>query len=155
MKTLQIDEKNAKKLFKNASPEFKQALIDTFGEKFFTGKITERIKSFLDACEEIGEDPLGKKFSTGTPDDIAYQKLKVIAKALRDGVVLDYSNKSQQKWYPYFIYGGSGFRFHDSYYGLTDTGAAGGSRLCVDTEEKAKHLGTTPEFLELYNQLLK
>ncbi len=153
MQTLQIDEKNAKKLFVNASPEFKLMLTDTFGENFFNQKITDRVKTFEDACTETGDDPEHEKFSTGDPDDIAYQKLKVIAKALNEGKVLSFADSKQRKWYPWFEYSGSGFRFVVAGYVCTHTSTAGGSRLCFNSEELAKYAGT--QFIELYNQLLK
>jgi hypothetical protein len=42
MQTLQIDEQQARKLYKTASPEFRQVLHDTFGATFFSEKITDR-----------------------------------------------------------------------------------------------------------------
>jgi hypothetical protein len=155
MSTIEILKSNALKAYNKADEKGKELLLNLFGKDEFSQKITDRVKSFLDACEVTGDNPNDKKFHTGAEDDIAYQKLKVVTSALREGVVLDYGNDNQKKWYPYFIYGASGFRFYDTDYDITYTRAGGGSRLCVDTEEKAKHLGTTPEFLELYNQLLK
>lgn len=152
MQTLQIDQKNAKKLYPNASPEFKQMLTDTFGEKFFSEKITDRVKTFEAACEITGEDPDDDKFSDGTPDEIAYKKLKVIAKALNEGKVLSYADSNQKKWYPWFEYSGSGFRFYDTYCVCTYTLTSGGSRLCFHSDELAKYAGT--QFIELYNQFL-
>lgn len=152
MQTLQIDAKKAKKLYPTATAEFKEMLIDSFGEKFFSEKITDRVKTFLDACDVIGEDSEDDKFSTGTSDEIAYKKLKVIAKALNEGAVLSFADSNQRKWYPWFQYSGSGFRFGDTAYDGTNTGAAGGSRLCFHSEELAKYSGI--QFIELYNQLL-
>jgi hypothetical protein len=153
MKTLQIDEKNAKRLYPTATAEFKATLEDTFGKEFFSQKITDRIKTFEDACQETGEDPNDLKFSTGTPDEIAYKKIKVVVKALNQGWVPDYSNSNQRKWYPWFQFSGSGFRFFGAIYGCTFTDSSGGSRLCLPSEELAVHLGKT--FISEFNQFLK
>ena len=120
---------------------------------YYSGKVTDRVKTYEDACEEIGEDPLNTKFTTGTLDEIAYRKIKVIAQALNECVSLCYANGDQKKWYPWFIYEGSGFRFCGTDYVLTYSFTAGGSRLCYATRELAEYAGT--QFIELYNQLLK
>lgn len=152
MQTLQIDLAKARKLFSSASPEFKEILIDSFGKDFFSQKITDRVKTFEDACKEIAQDPDDENFSTGTPDEIAYKKLKVIARALNEGKVFSFANSDQRKWYPYFQFSGSGFRFGVTAYDCTGTDSAGGSRLCFHSDELAKYVGT--QFIELYNQLL-
>jgi hypothetical protein len=152
MQLLQIDEKKAKGLFKTASSEFKAMLVDTFGEKFFIEKITDRIKTFEDACAATGEHPNDTKFSTGTPDEIAYKKLKVIIKALNEDWIADYSNTSQKKWYPWFQYTPSGFRFDVAGYDYAYSGTFGGSLLSFSSEELARYAAT--QFTELYNQFL-
>lgn len=43
MKTLQIDEANARKLYPKATEAFKTMLEDSFGKDFFSQKITDRI----------------------------------------------------------------------------------------------------------------
>lgn len=151
MQTLQIDGKKAKTLYPKSSPEFKEMLIDTFGEKFFQEKITDRVKTFEDACEVTGDDPIHSMFALGTSDEIAYKKLKVIVKALNEGTVLSFANSNQKKWYPWFEYSGSGFRFFATAYASSLTTSTG-SRLCFHSEELAKYAGT--QFIELYNQFL-
>ncbi len=75
-----------------ASPEFKQVLEDTFGREFFNRKITDRVKTYEDACAVLGIDP-----HTSMPDTsdcpkedrrayIAFHKLVVITRALNEGV---------------------------------------------------------------------
>lgn len=151
-KTLQITDTNARQWFKDATGGFKAALLDTYGEAFFKQSITDRIKTFEDACAETGENPLDAKFTTGTTDEIAYKKLKVIIKALNEGWVPDWTNGSQRKWFPYFQYSPSGFRFLgtrcDYDIAHTDTG----SRLSLANEQLARYAGT--QFNDLYNQLL-
>lgn len=117
-----------------------------------TAKI-KKIVSFEEACTKNGTDPKDPKFSTGTPDDIAYQKLKEITKAINPAdFKVDYNNGSQQKWYPYFTGSGSGFRFIGSGYGWTSTLTSGGARLSFATEEDSNHAAKT--FLSLYKDFL-
>lgn len=152
MQQLKIDELKAKALYPTASKEFKAMLEDSFGKDFFSQKITDRVKSFEDACLLTGRVADDADFHTGTPDEIAYKKLKVIALALNEGVTLSFANSNQKKWRPWFEYSGSGFRFYDTYCGFTFTTATGGSRLCFHSEELARYAGT--QFIDLYNQLL-
>lgn len=148
MQTLKITEQRAFDLYPSVSPEFKGILEDSFGKDFFKRSIIERVTSFEDACQLTGEDPFDSNFSQGTCDEIAYKKLKVIAKALMEGKKLDPKDANQKKWYPWHENSSAGFRFYDSCCGNTDTNAPVG--LCVDTEEKSNHMGKT--FLFLYEQ---
>lgn len=149
MQTLQIDGKKAKKLFPTASPEFREMLLDSFGEKFFSEKITDRIKTFEDACEEINENPNDPNFSTGTPDEIAFKKIKVIVKALNPkDWITDWDNGNQRKWYPWFYMNQPGFRFDGADFAYSAAGTASGSRLCFFSEELATYAGK--QFLDLY-----
>ena len=148
-----IKKENAIAAFNKADTAGKALLEALLGKETFSQKITDRVKTFEDACAVAGEDPLNENFSTGSDDEIAYKKLKVVVKALNEGATLDYGNKNQQKWSPWFEYAGSGFRFLDTDCGCTDTRAAGGSRLCFKTEDLARYAGT--QFIDLYNQFLK
>lgn len=155
MKTLQIDEKNARALYKGASKEFKATLEDTFGKDFFSGKITDRIKTFEDACAELGIVPnlALEAYEVLSSDEIAYCKLKIIAEALNEGWKPDWSNSDEYKYYPWFEYSrsGSGFVYSDTYYANTHTYI--GSRLCFKSREIAKYIGE--QFNDLYNDYLK
>lgn len=157
MQTLQIDKINAKKLFPTASAEFKQMLIDTFGEKFFQQKITDRVKTFEDACEVLGfepEDVLHDDHSAPLAKYIravnAHQKLMIIAQALNEGWEPDWSDENQAKWYPYFKMSGFGFSNADYDGWLSGTGV--GSRLCFKSSELAEYAGR--QFLSIYQDFL-
>lgn len=159
MTTLKLSDDNAKKIFEEGNPVIKDILIDSFGQDFF--KITkykkyQDIKLFEDACEVVGEDPQHAKFCAGTPDELAYKKIKVIILALNKIAdptwVCDWNNSSQPKWYPWFEYKNSGFRFGASTYTIADTGASGGSRLRLCSEEVSNYCGK--QFIHLYNELL-
>jgi hypothetical protein len=152
MQTITIEKDNAIKAFNEADEKGKTLLVNLLGKKHLLAKVTDRIKTFEDACDDQGEDPDNPKFHTGTPDEIAYKKLKVIAAALNEGKVLSFANKDQRKWYPWFEHNGSGFRFDGSVYDFTYSFLSGGSRLCYYSDEIARYAGT--QFLAEYNQLL-
>lgn len=104
MKTLQISEQTARELFPKASEEFKKVLKDTFGEKFFSQNITDRIKTFYDACNAINVSP---EYSWDVVDNLskdeaAYIRLKVITKALNEGWSPDWNNSNEYKYYPWW-----------------------------------------------------
>lgn len=157
MKTLQIDEKNARALYKGAPKEFKTTLEDTFGKDFFSGKITDRIKTFEDACAELElypEDVIAGFQETASKDEIAYRKLKIIAKALNEGWKPDWTDSNQYKYFPWLEYSrsGSGFVFSGTDCARTAAYAAIGSRLCFKSKELALYIGE--QFIDLYNEYL-
>jgi hypothetical protein len=142
MQTLQIDKNKALKLYPNATPEFKEMLIDTFGEKFFSRNIIERLQTFQDACEITGKS-IGDESDTYKS---AEKAIEIFAEALREG-----KPASECFYYPYFLRSsGGGFSFGDCDYDR-DTSSVG-ARLRVDTTEKARHLGTM--MLPYYKVLL-
>ena len=78
MKTLQISEQKARELYKSGSGELRSILEESFGKDFFSQKITDRVKTYEDACRELSMNPLdeNKLMKLGlTKHDIAYQKL--------------------------------------------------------------------------------
>jgi len=151
MKNLQLDKTTALKIFKKSSDEVKEILISTFGAECFSQKITDRIKTFEDACAEIGPFPSSIFNEFDTSDETAYKKLKIVIKALNEGWVPDWNDTNQKKWYPWFSLT-SGFGFSGSLYFCTITCAGVGSRLCFKNEELATYAGT--QFIDLYEQFL-
>jgi hypothetical protein len=152
METLQIDKSNALQAFKEADSTGKALLTNLFGKKIFLEKITDRIKTFEDACAEVGEDPDDDNFSEGTDDEIAFKKIKVVIRALNEGWKPNWDNSGQYKWYPWFYMNKPGFRFDGTLCGISSTLAPGGSRLCFETEELAKYAGQ--QFLDLYKDFI-
>ncbi len=138
MATLILSDYQARKIYPSASTELKTILDDTFGKSFFYQKITDRIKTFEDACNETGDDPKAEHFNTGAPDEIAYRKLKVIIKALNEGWAPDWGNLNERKWFPWFSqYGSSAFCLG----GVVGHCARPivGSRLFFKSEELVQH----------------
>ena len=74
--------------------------------------VTERIKTFEDACNELGEENVlvqayrTAEFNTSgnqndVSDVVAYLKLRVIAEALNEGWKPQFT-KDEYRWYPWF-----------------------------------------------------
>ena len=68
MGILQIEESNARNIYKTASSELKIILEDTFGKEFFSQKVTERIKQgvFCDCLEDMGDPQILNQDETTT-----------------------------------------------------------------------------------------
>ena len=156
MKTLQIEESKARGLYKNASPEFKTMLEDSFGKEFFSQKITERIKTYEDACSELGITPVNESALSNigfTKDEIAYRKIKTITEALNEGWRPDWKDDNQRKWFPWFdLSVSSGFVFDYTCWRYSYTGASDGSRLCFKSDELATYAGR--QFEGLYKDFI-
>ena len=151
--TLEITKEAAIKAHDEASTKGKTLLENLFGKRVFQKDIKERIKTFDDVIRELGDDPEEFKNAISImeePDEIAYVKLKLIAKALNEGWTPDWSNGEWDKWYPWFNMNDSSsagrFSFDDA--GSRYSGSNVGSRLCFKSEELATYAGT--QFLDIY-----
>lgn len=154
MKTLQITKENARKLYKDATPELKITLEDTFGKEYFSRKITD-CNTYEEVCQFIGESPVNEdelKRIGFTQDEIDYRKLKQITKAYNDGWVADYNDGSQQKWIPWFNFSPSGARFYYSYCSYSRALAGLAALLCFKDEETSNAAGR--KFTELYARFI-
>ena len=157
MKTLQISEQKAIELYKSGSSELKSILEESFGKDFFSQKITDRVKTYEDACRELSMNPLDKNKLIGfgfTKHDIAYQKLVTIVKALNEGWVPDVCDYRVYRWYPWFKTNGSpsSFAFNDSYCGNASACAGSGFRLCLKSKELSEYCGK--QFIDLWKQFI-
>lgn len=85
MKTLQLSEEQAIKIYETATPETKIILESTFGKSFFE---PELITSYEDACKFLNLDPDYCKLS---PKCKAFHKLEIICKAMNKGKKADVS----------------------------------------------------------------
>lgn len=157
MKTLQIDEKKAKSLYENASQEFRAMLEDTFGKEFFKS-IQERVKSYEDACRELGLDPEDlPEVENCEPEDrtsiIAFYKLTIIARALNEGWTPNWQDPDEYKYFPWFnMTNPAGFVYANTYTTATATITNIGSRLCLKTRELATYFGK--QFEKLWAEYL-
>lgn len=157
MKTLQISEQKARELYRSGSCELKSILEESFGKDFFSQKITDRVKTYEDACHELSTSPLdeNKLMELGlTKHDIAYQKLATIVKALNEGWVPDVCDDWVYRWYPWFATNGSpsSFAFDASSYNYASAIAGSGSRLCLKNKELSEYCGK--QFIDLWKQFI-
>ena len=154
MSTLSIEKKNAIAAYRKAAKdgEERKLLEGLFPDVSFDGKITDRIKTWEDVCEEAGEDPNDEKWNIGEVDEIGYRKAKLICKVLNEGWKPNWNNDRQYKWYPWFYRdrSGGGFRFHTSDRFSAVSGAP--AWLCYASSELSDH--AAKYFLEIYKQLM-
>ncbi|MFT3994754.1 MAG: hypothetical protein QM660_10630 [Dysgonomonas sp.] len=156
MKTLQISESKARSLYKTGSNEIKELLLENFGKDFFSQSVMDRVKTYQDACTELGESPIDEealKKQGLNNNDIAYMKLTQIVRALNEGWVAKVYD-SEYRYYPWFSHNESpsAFSFCDSVYDYSSTYASGSSRLCFKSEKLSNYAGK--QFLELWREFI-
>lgn len=113
--TLNINKENVLNAYGSATDEQKAMLEIIFGKDTFKSKdITERIKTFEDACKELGSDhPLvlayqntnlrDAEVANDNKDIIAYMKLRIIVAALNEGWEPQFI-PGEYRWSPYFVF---------------------------------------------------
>lgn len=146
-----ISKEVAKRLYADSPEWFKNELENEFGKETFIPKDYETIRTFDDACTKLGIDPETVFSSSDTLDEIAYKKLKVVAKAINNGWVPNWNNGDEYKYSPWFNLS-SGFGFSHSRYGCDHSRTTVGSRLCTDTREKALYIAD--QFKQEYKEYL-
>lgn len=121
-----------------------------------TEKVTDRIKTYEDACAELGINPIDESvlFSNGfTKDEIAYRKIKTITEALNEGWKPNWNDENQKKWIPWFYpNSSSGFVYDTTLYNDSYTTAGCGLRLCFKSDELATYAGK--QFTDLYKEFI-
>ncbi|UWH95554.1 MAG: hypothetical protein [Bacteriophage sp.] len=87
---------------------------------------------------------------------IAFNRLCTIAQAWNkeDDFTPDFSNRNQEKWFPWFVYSddAAGFVSANTSYTASYAAASFGSRLCFKTSARARQFGE--QFIDLWNQVL-
>lgn len=155
METLKLSKEKAKEIYGKASAEIQVILVETFGEKLFKKPHFTDLKTFDDCCVACGitEKDFNKLYwdLNLQPDTIAYEKLKIIVKAINQDWKADWNNTSQYKYWPWFVLS-SGFGFSSSYYFCDYSIAAVGSRLCFESREKSDYAGK--QFESIYKDFL-
>lgn len=148
-------------------------------EEIESKEINEVVTTYEEAREYLGGKPnadftVAKKILSGNHvklDDvanlvsevnpkhikalIAYNRLCTIAQAWNkaDGFEPDFSNTSQYKYFPWFVYdnGAAGFVYANTNCAATYADARIGSRLCFKTRERAMQFGK--QFIDLWNDV--
>ena len=148
-------------------------------EEIESKEINEVVTTYEEAREYLGGKPnadftVAKKILSGNHvklDDvanlvsevnpkhikalIAYNRLCTIAQAWNkaDGFEPDFSNTSQYKYFPWFVYdnGAAGFVYANTCNTATAANANIGSRLCFKTRERAMQFGK--QFIDLWNDV--
>lgn len=127
--------------------------------------ITNRVKSYADACKVLGIEPMDEdsmKAQGFRPDEIARRQLETITEALNEGWKPNWTDTDEYKFYPWFYIEVSEVQTEGDLrrvcrafvrvYAATNTIANIGSRLCFHDRETARYAGRT--FTDLYAQIL-
>lgn len=155
MKTLQIDVVKAKVLYPNANDVLKSMLEDTFGKEVLSVNITDRIKSYEDACLclELNPDELPDVSNCDKKDRksiIAYHKLIIICRALNEGWEPNWRSATY-KYFPWFgTY--AGFAYSSAANAPSSAYATFGSRLCFKSEDLSRYAGM--QFLDIWKDYI-
>lgn len=175
-----LSEQYIKDLYKRSNEVEKNLLERMFGRSLFDPDkiIMERIKTFNDAVDEVGHNhPLVLEYDELTTDtkyetsaNIAFTKLKIIAKALNGQCNLEVPNHT--RWYPRFTVEKINtvnertldedivrFRQNDVYFMFYDTvsngdvvSEASNANTCFRTKELAEYAGK--QFIDIYADLI-
>jgi hypothetical protein len=102
---MEIDVKNIKAAYTTATESGKALLCSLF-PNLRLDFVTNRIKTFADACNELGrEHPMVIAYfnnAKNAPDITAYLKLRIITAALNEGWQPQFS-QNERRWYPWFF----------------------------------------------------
>jgi hypothetical protein len=120
-------------------------------------KITEKIKSFEDACEHLGLNPENLPNVEHLPEEdgqsiVAHYKLIIIIRALNEGWEPDFKDHDQWKYWNYLWINAAGFVCSGTDYSPSHTHVNIGSRLCFKSHEIAQY--AIVQFKGLYEQYL-
>lgn len=138
------------------------SIFDYFYKEEDYEEITDRVKTYEDACKVLGVEPINEQNAKAQgfrSDEIARRKLETIAAALNEGWKPDWNNTDQYKYYPYFYIqenakgkGSAGLSCATTAYSASYSAAAIGSRLCFYASRLARYASN--QFTDLYEQIL-
>lgn len=138
------------------------SIFDYFYKEEDYEEITDRVKTYEDACKVLGVEPINEQNAKAQgfrSDEIARRKLETIAAALNEGWKPDWNNTDQYKYYPYFYIqenakgkGSAGLSYAFTNYAAALTFATVGSRLCFYASRLARYASN--QFTDLYEQIL-
>ena len=182
---MEIKKEQAIAAYEVADENGKKMLEALFGAETFKVQddrpVTERIKTFADACKAVGiDDPeeWEENYADVEPDILAYFKLRIICKALNEGWEPKFTT-DEWRWYPWFLLWTAdelrsksdqwkkdraligtgdyetqyaGFGSAYSHYAPSTANAAVGSRLCLKSESVADYCGK--QFINIWADFL-
>lgn len=162
MKKIELNLEDVRAAYNEATDgEVKKALRRMFGKTVLVENIMDAVKSYEDACELDGIEPLTIDQFSFLPEQerecqFAEHKLNVINRVLCADWVPDYTDSSQYKYWPYFYWdenaaGGPGFSFAD--YDFDFSGSGVGARRVYPTKELAIYAGK--QFISIHNKIHK
>lgn len=138
------------------------SIFDYFYKEEDYEEITDRVKTYEDACKVLGVEPINEQNAKAQgfrSDEIARRKLETIAAALNEGWKPDWNNTDQYKYYPYFYIqenakgkGSAGLSCADTNSAASAANASVGSRLCFYASRLARYASN--QFTDLYEQIL-
>lgn len=138
------------------------SIFDYFYKEEDYEEITDRVKTYEDACKVLGVEPINEQNAKAQgfrSDEIARRKLETIAAALNEGWKPDWNNTDQYKYYPYFYIqenakgkGSAGLSYAHTHSAAASTFALVGSRLCFYASRLARYASN--QFTDLYEQIL-
>ncbi|MDR2009918.1 MAG: hypothetical protein LBQ22_05505 [Bacteroidales bacterium] len=119
--------------------------------------ITDRVKTFEDACNILGLDPKQHPVADLLPEKdrraiIAFYKLTVIVRALNEGWEPNWLDWNEWKYYNWFYLDSAGFGFAATNIAATCASTSIGSQLCFKTSALARYARET--FRDLYFEFL-
>ena len=137
-------------------------IFDYFMQEVEVTDITMKVKSYADACEVLGIQPMDEqqlKAAGFRQDEIARRQLETIVEALNEGWKPDWNDMNQDKYTVWFWVkpdkrgkGSAGLAFAASYSAPSLTLTHIGSRLCYHTSTLARYAAKT--FTRLYEEIL-
>lgn len=103
-KTIEVKVEDIKRAFEEASDSAKKSILTLFPQLKEALPVTDRVKTFEDACHESGIDPeqYMSLYEDEPADVIAYMKLRVICKALNEGWEPQFT-EGEERWNPVFL----------------------------------------------------
>lgn len=113
-KKIEIEKNKLMEAYKAANDEQKEFLTNLYGKEIFKpADVRERIKTFEDACNALGNhafvnqyrriaEEQNPRMDESAKDLIAYLKLRIICAALNEGWEPTFANE-EYRWYPWFV----------------------------------------------------
>lgn len=149
MDNIVLDRKKIEEAYRKASDDARKALAALFGKEVFD--VRNRIKSYEDACGELGE-PM-REWDNMERDEIAYIKLKTIIRALNEEWEPYLEDESQYKYYVWIKLNRTGGVSYTYAHGdSSNTNASFGVRLALKNRELAIYCGE--QFIDLWLEYL-